>query len=119
MASPYRRPGWARRQWRAHPTLFVVGIVCAVAVLVEIGAVTDFFGLARPHPASTPAGPNLNPGHETVVAIDVAFNYTGASKGYFTTGGTDLCDGRCPLLFQPNGPVGTSTASSSSTTSRT
>jgi hypothetical protein len=97
MGTPYRRPNWLSRQTKAHRTLFVVGLLCAALVLVEIGAVTDFFGLGHRPASSGPAPPNLNPYSEEILAIDTAI--TGSGSTYFATfEGQNLCEGICPEL---------------------
>jgi hypothetical protein len=97
MGTPYRRPNWLSRQTKAHRTLFVVGLLCAALVLVEIGAVTDFFGLGHRPASSGPAPPNLNPYNEEILAIDTAI--TGSGSTYFASlEGQNLCAGICPVL---------------------
>ncbi|MGP8078064.1 MAG: hypothetical protein ACLQD8_00745 [Thermoplasmata archaeon] len=99
MGSPYRRPNRFLRGAKHHPVVVAVGIACAVAVLLEVGAVTDFFGLVHHASGSkAPTGPDLNPHHEMILDVVWAVDYTGASKNYFSQiNGASFCP-ECPEL---------------------
>jgi hypothetical protein len=100
MASPNRRRRWLTRGAEGRPLLFVVGLTCAAAVIIEVAAFTGFFGLADQHTSpGGPAGPNLNPYHEKILAITSNITYFGSVTGYFPTlNGTSLCALACPEL---------------------
>jgi len=93
MGSPYPRPSWLRRQAKRHPAILVVGVICAAVVLLEVGAVTGFFGLsALKSSPKSPAPPDLNPYGEVIVEVVSHVNYTGAGSGYFAElEGQNLC----------------------------
>ena len=80
--------------------MFFVSIACAAAIVVEVAAVTGFFGLANHDAAgsSGPKGPNLNPYNERILAIEGAIDYTGSAKGYFIGLDQNLCALTCPEL---------------------
>jgi hypothetical protein len=94
--SPYRR----RRRWGA---LAWVGIGCLVAVLVEVGVVTNGFGLLNPAPAAPPApGPNPNPYGELIGKVLAAIIYNGQGPDPFPSlNGGELCV-HCPELPKTN-----------------
>jgi hypothetical protein len=89
---PRRRPG----------LLTWIAVVCVVAVLIEVGAVTNGFGLAHllfPSKGTSPgpSGPNPNPYNETILAVTASIVY-GTGRGEFPAlQGTDLCN-LCPAL---------------------
>jgi len=101
MGSPYRRPSWASRQWKSHPTMLLTGVVCAVVVLVEVGAFTNGFGLAGALHRSPPPPPptNLNPHEMKILEILAGVSYLGGPTGYFGgLNGANLCEVECPVL---------------------
>jgi len=103
MASPYRRPGWLRRQTRGHPLLFVVAIVCVAAIVVEVGIAEGWFALPKSTPGSNV--PNLNPYHDQIFSVTGSVAYhpaeTGGAVGYFPAlDNQSLCPGVCPLSAQ-------------------
>jgi hypothetical protein len=83
-----------------HPLLWTVGLACAAVVVLEIFALNGFFGIAAPWTARpAPAPPDLNPHHQTIVAIWSNISYVGLVKDYFPSlNGTGLCGGACPEL---------------------
>lgn len=96
MAPASGRSNWLVRTARERPILLVVALTCTAAVLIEVGAFTNFFGLGE-HPATGPSTPDLNPYHERVVAIVSNITYVGAITSYFPSlDGTDLCGSACP-----------------------
>ncbi|MGP8077356.1 MAG: hypothetical protein ACLQD8_04940 [Thermoplasmata archaeon] len=110
MAAPDRPRHRLSRHIRAHRNFFVVGVVFAATILLEVGAVNGYFGLVanlwnRP---SGPEPPNLNPNHERILAIDSAITYFGSTQGYFpAVNHTDFCQPVCPALIlnsRPNPP---------------
>jgi hypothetical protein len=100
MVSPYRRPGWLRRQTKSHPRTFALAIVCAAIIVVEVAAVTNFFGLLdKSSPTTAPTEPKLNPYDEEVVTVVSEVTYTGASSGYLAElENQELCQAVCPNL---------------------
>ena len=90
---------------RRRVLLTSVAAVCVAAVLIEVGAVTNGFGLAPllskgPSPTGPP-GPDPNPYNETILAVTASVVY-GNGKGLFPAlQGTDLCS-RCPALPREN-----------------
>lgn len=100
MGSPYRRPSWFARQRRNHPALLAVAFVCAAAVVVEIAAVTNVFGLLGHGTKSTgPTGPNLNPYHEEFLSVTGEIQYKGTGTGYFAQlEGQSVCPKVCPAF---------------------
>lgn len=100
MASPYRRRNWLARRAKGRPPLLVIGLVCAAAVISEVAAVTDLFGLAG-HRASPsgPTGPDLNPYHQRILAITSNITYYGSVRNYFPMlSDANLCGLACPEL---------------------
>ena len=100
MGSPYPRPGWLGRQRKSHPRTFVLAILCAAIIVVEVGAVTNLFGLLnKPSSTTTTTEPNLNPFAEMVATILSEVKYTGGSSGYLAElEGQELCKTSCPSL---------------------
>jgi len=99
MASPYRRRNGLVRLAKGHPVTFVTGIACAIAVCLEVGAVTGFFGLSHGGGGPAPAPANLNPHDQKIVAILAGINYTGHGSGYLIgLDGANLCAATCPEL---------------------
>lgn len=100
MAGPYRRPSRLRAAAKRHPAMLAVGIVCAIAVIAEIGAVTDAFGLLHPGSSSTsPTPPDLNPYSETFLAITSEVKYGAGGSDYFPEfEGQPICGAKCPGL---------------------
>jgi hypothetical protein len=92
-------PTWSGRRAKRRPLLLYVGFACAAAVVLEVAAVTNFFGLAG-HPASSsPGGPDLNPFHERILVITTNVTYLGAGHGYFPAlQGANVCGIACPEL---------------------
>jgi hypothetical protein len=88
------------RRARERPLLFVVGLVCAAAVVAEVAAVTGLFGLegfgSRPPVTSVP---DLNPHHQRILAITGNVTYLGSVRGYFPLlSAENLCGVTCPEL---------------------
>lgn len=88
------------RRAKRPPVLLIIGFACAAAVLVEVGAVTGFFGLAGWHSGTQgPTPPNLNPHGERILAIGGNTTYFGSIQDYFPAiDGTSLCGLKCPEL---------------------
>jgi len=96
MASASGRSNWIVRTARERPILLVVALACTAAVLIEVAAFTNFFGLAG-HPAAGPTTPDLNPYNDRVVAIGGNITYFGPASDYFPSlNGTSLCGNACP-----------------------
>ncbi len=77
-----------------------VAVACLAAVVVEVGAVTDAFGLY--HTSSTAASPppDLNPGSEQITSVVPSVTYTGGGSDPFqfaVVAGDNICS-QCPLL---------------------
>lgn len=92
---------------RRRGLLTWVAVVCVAAVLVEVGAVTNGFGLApllfpSKGTSTGPSGPNPNPYNETILAVDASIVY-GVGRGTFpnVSGGVNLCN-LCPVLPKEN-----------------
>ena len=100
MASPPPTPRSPARRTRRPSALLIVGFACAVAILVEVGAITGCFGLAGWHWGSQgPTAPDLNPYGERILAITGNTTYFGPIHGYFPSlDDTNLCGPKCPEL---------------------
>jgi len=100
MASPHGRLHALGRRARERPLLLIVGLACAAAVLVEVGAFTGLFGLVNLLEGSHgAAGPDLNPYHERILQITSNITYYGSTSGYFPAlSGVSLCGRACPAL---------------------
>jgi len=90
----------ARR--RSKLTLLAwVGVVCLIAVVAEVGFVTNGFGLGSlvgkgSHPSSPPYNPN--PNNEMISGVTGSIVYNGGGVGNFPgLSGGQLCP-RCPIL---------------------
>ena len=100
MGTPARRTGrWSLPSGRP-PILLLVGLGCMAAILIEVGAVSGFFGWVIDRSGGGGASlPDLNPYHEQILAIPASTTYLGPLHGYFPTiDGTNLCGTRCPEL---------------------
>ena len=82
--------------------MLAVGLACVVAVLLEIGAITGFFGLTSLlHRTTGAAEPDLNPSHELIFSVESNVTYIGSISGYLPAlEDTDLCGYSCPTLPQ-------------------
>ena len=100
MAPPRRPFHWRSRGSGDRRYLLLAGLVCLAAVLVEVGALTGWFGLGGfPWGSRGPSVPNLNPDHERILAITGNTTYFGSVSGYFPAiTGTSLCGPSCPEL---------------------
>jgi hypothetical protein len=93
------RPAPARRS--KFTLLAWVGVVCLIAVVGEIGFVTNGFGLGSlvgkgSHPSPSPANPN--PDNERITGMTGAIVYHGGGSGNFPgLSGGNLCPA-CPIL---------------------
>lgn len=99
MASAPGHLGRFARRAKERPLLLGVGLACAAAVLLEVAALSGFFGVgALLHRSSGPGLPDLNPYHDTVIAVTANVSYIGAISGYFPSlEGTSLCGRACPI----------------------
>jgi hypothetical protein len=100
MAGPV--PSGQRRPRRRRGILLWVAVACVAAAVIEVGAVTSWFGLPAllsPHGGgSTPSGPNPNPFNENITGIWAQVTYTNGNRSSFPAlQGTNLCSG-CPKL---------------------
>jgi hypothetical protein len=76
-----------------------VGFACAAAVVLEVAAFTNLFGLAVHGSSSAPGGPDLNPYHERILAITTNITYLGSETDYFPAlQGANVCGIACPEL---------------------
>ncbi|HTP54766.1 MAG TPA: hypothetical protein VML94_07420 [Thermoplasmata archaeon] len=107
MGTPYRRPGWLRRQAKNHPTMLVVGTLCVAAVVIEVAVLSGVLSLSPHHGgASGPTPPNLNPYDEQIDHVWANIVYTGGQSGYFVAlQHQDLCGAACQTLH----PISTQT----------
>lgn len=91
------RPVRRRRRW-----VYLIAALCVAAIVLEVGFVTDWFGLAS-RPAGTSANPpstgtNPNPFNQTVRSVTASVSYRGSAAGSFPAlDGTNLCP-ECPAL---------------------
>jgi len=85
-----------------------VGIACALAVVIEVGVVTNAFGLAslgKSTGGSGSNGPNPNPSDEMVTSVVGAMTYNGGGADPFPNlQGTNLC-AKCPVVPKVNANV--------------
>lgn len=101
MSYPDTRFGHFRQGVRKH-RLAVVALGCAAVVLVEIAAVSGFFGWLVSLSGTTTSPPDLNPYHEKILAVSGNITYFGEVKYYFSAlNGTSLCSPSCPELPVP------------------
>jgi len=91
---PPPRPPRSRRRL----VLWAV-IACVLAVLLEVAAVTDGFGLLNKGKGSSgPTGPGPNPYGEMVTSVEASITYSGGGTDPFPNlQGTNVC-GKCPVL---------------------
>lgn len=83
-------------------------VACVAAVLIEVGAVTNGFGLApllfppsKPGPGPGPPGPNPNPYNMTIFGVISAITYAKDPDSFPSLQGVNLCN-RCPELPPEN-----------------
>ncbi len=98
MSSGTIAPGRSIPPTRKPPHLLRwVAVACIAAVLIEVGAVTDGFGLPSllAHHGGVSSPPNLNPFSEPINAVNVKLVY-GVDEGnpFSFPDGSDLC--HCP-----------------------
>jgi hypothetical protein len=100
MGTPYRRPGWLRRQAKNHPAMIVVGTLCVAAVVIEVAVLSGVLSLALHRGGGTgPTPPNLNPYDEQIDHVWGNIVYTGSQSGYFVAlQHQDLCGAGCETL---------------------
>jgi len=83
-----------------------IAVACIAAVVIEVGAVTDGFGipgLLQPQGTSSPppTGPNPNPYGEPIVAIWASVAYGSSAQPFPNITNTNLCHD-CPLTPKEN-----------------
>jgi hypothetical protein len=91
---------WPRPRRRRRGLLTWVVVGCLAAVLIEVGAVTSWFGipaLLAGSNSSGPSGTNPNPFGEMVTGVLASITYTTGNRSFPDLQGTDLCAG-CPEL---------------------
>ena len=100
------KPGltWPPPRRRRRRVLVWVTVACVAAVLIEVGAVTDGFGLAgwfTSHGGSGPSGPDPNPYQEILVGVFAAITYGTSDHPFPALQGAQLC-ARCPVAPPEN-----------------
>jgi hypothetical protein len=96
---------WPRTR-RRRGLIIWVAVACIAAVVIEVGAVTDGFGipglLQRGGGSSSgPSGPNPNPYDENITAVLASIAYGGSAQPFPSLAGTNLCLG-CPVAPKEN-----------------
>lgn len=91
---------WPRPR-RRRGLLTWIAVAAVAAVLIEVGAVTDGFGVpgllaSHGSSGSSPPGPNPNPYNELVNAVWASVTYSTANRSFPDLQGTNLCS-RCPV----------------------
>jgi hypothetical protein len=99
-ATPWSRPR------RRRGLMVWIAVACIAAVVIEVGAVTDGFGipgLLQPQGTSSPppTGPNPNPYGEPIVAIWASVAYGSSAQPFPNITNTNLCHD-CPLTPKEN-----------------
>jgi hypothetical protein len=105
-----------RRLRRRRGGIFRWAVVaCVAAVLIEVGAVTDGFGIpaAIRHGGGSSSGPGFDPANpydENVTEILSSISYGGGREVFPALQGSDLCDPGCPeapteMFFNYTPPV--------------
>lgn len=101
MVGTSRSPPAMFRARRRRSVLLWAALACAVAVVIEVGAVTNAFGLLNKPGSggsSGPPGPNPNPYDENVTSLVGALAYHGSGQSPFPSlnGVANLCV-HCPI----------------------
>jgi hypothetical protein len=96
------RPGYGPpRPRRRRRVLAWIGVACLAAVVIEVGATTDLFGLGgllkSSGTTSGSPGPNPNPYNEIVYSVLGAIDYTDGNRTLLGLEGAELCS-RCPAV---------------------
>lgn len=80
--------------------VIAVGLLCAAVIVIEVGAVTNFFGLEDHHASGStgPTGPGLNPYGEMMISVTGEIVYTGSGSNYFPGLEHSTLCGRCSEL---------------------
>jgi hypothetical protein len=81
-----------------------VAVACLAAVVIEVGAVTEGFGLVgllTSHRGTGPGGPNPNPYGELVVAVLASITYGSSDHAFPALQGAQLC-ALCPVVPPEN-----------------
>ncbi|HYA10888.1 MAG TPA: hypothetical protein VEH10_04375 [Thermoplasmata archaeon] len=109
MAGTYRIVPTAPRRGRRRRVLLWVLVACVAAIVVEIGAVTDGFGVGGLFKSgggsSGRTGPDPNPANERITSVTATITYSGKGSDPFPgLNGVDLCV-NCPLLPRVNANV--------------
>jgi len=107
MAVPSRTAAYRPRPRRRSRLLLWIVVVCVVAIVAEIGVVTNFFGLEgafKKGGSSGSSGPNPNPYGELVTSVVGSIVYSGGTDPFPSLAGSELCAG-CPVLPKENSNV--------------